>query len=610
MKTPWGERLTADDAWPDYPRPLLVRDAWHNLNGLWQYAITPANAPRPDRWDGHILVPFCVESALSGVARGLESDQRLWYRRTFTTANLERRTLLHFGGVDYHAILWVNGAPVGAHSGGFDAFSFDITPYVRDGENEIVLAVSDPGSDGEQPRGKQHRRPNGIWYTPVSGIWQTVWVEHVPRANHIAEVRAYPELQRGCVDIEVLLARPTRSHTLAVAITVTLEGRTVARTVARPDRRVHLSLDEVRAWSPDDPALYDIEVELVTVEDPLPLIRTGESAPRVLRSAEEARAFASARRTEDPALDRVRSYFGLRSIRIGPHPRTGLPTLLLNERAQFHLATLDQGWWPDGLLTPPSDAAMRFELQFLKDSGFTAVRKHIKVEPARWYSHCDRLGLLVWQDMPSGFLPAQFVDPSDEAEALRTSAATIAYEHELSSMVRALRGHPSVVMWVLHNEGWGQFDTARLTALIRSIDPTRPVDATSGWRDVGEGDVIDVHDYTPEPKAPQSDGRRALVIGEYGGIGWPHEGHLWNPTMRNWGYQTLRSEHDVRAAYTAATQAIARAAGDHGVCAAIYTQTSDVEGEVNGLLTYDRRVEKLPRAWLAQLHDRLRPKTE
>lgn len=612
MKTPWGESVTAQSAWPDYPRPLLVRDAWQNLNGLWQYAITPANAPLTERWDGEILVPFCVESTLSRVARRLGSEERLWYRRTFIAADVERRTLLHFGGVDYQALVWVNGAVVGAHSGGFDPFTFDITPFIVEGENQIVLAVSDPSNDGEQPRGKQHRRPNGIWYTPVSGIWQTVWLEHLPLANHIAEIRTYPELQGGSVDVEVLLARPTRSRTLAVAITVLLEGRAVAHRVARPDRRVRLLLDEVHAWSPDEPTLYDVEVELVAIEDPLPHANAGEASaqsPRVLRDVDEALAFARARRTSEPALDQVRSYFGLRTIRIGPHPRTGLPTLLLNDRALFHLATLDQGWWPDGLHTPPSDEAMLWELQFLKDAGFNAVRKHIKVEPARWYWHCDRLGLLVWQDMPSGFLPAQFVDPNDQFEALRTSAATIAYERELAAMVRTLRGHPSVVLWVLHNEGWGQFDTARLTALVRGIDPTRPVDATSGWLDVGEGDVIDVHDYAPEPVAPQGDGRRALVIGEYGGIGWPQEDHLWNPTMRNWGYQTLHSEHAVRAAYTAVTEAIAQSQRDHGICAAIYTQTTDVEGEVNGLLTYDRRVEKLPRAWLAELHARAGPST-
>jgi beta-galactosidase/beta-glucuronidase len=594
MLTPWGESVRPHDVWPEYPRPTLVRDGWTNLNGLWHYAIRPRRAPLPDAWDGEILVPFCVESRLSGVERRVTPDERLWYRRTFHHDGAEARTLLHFGAVDWHAAIFVNGAYAGSHTGGFDPFTVDVTEFLRDGVNELVVAVDDPTSAGEQPRGKQHAKPQGIWYTPVTGIWQTVWLETVPRANHIAEVRITPAPDEDTVMIEVLLARPTRDPTLAATVSISLDGHAVAATTIRPDRLIRIDVPDAVRWSPAQPTLYDADVTLVRVPDPLP-------RETQLRDAAEAAAYAGAGPVE-AALDRVRTYFGMRTICVGAHPASGAPTLLLNGEPLFHLATLDQGWWPDGLLTPPADAALVHEIEFLKAAGFNAVRKHIKVEPARYYWHCDRLGLLVWQDMPSGFWPAQFVHPNDDAEARRTSVAIEVFERELARMVRGLRMHPSIVLWVLQNEGWGQFDAARLVDFVRGIDPSRPVNATSGWFDVGAGDVVDRHDYAPAPKAPEGDGRRARVIGEYGGIGWPVEGHLWNPDMRNWGYQTLHDLDAVRAAYAHATDAIVRARDEAGVCAAVYTQTTDVEGEVNGLLTYDRRVEKLPRAWLAQVH--------
>ena len=402
----------------------------------------------------------------------------------------------------------------------------------------------------------------------------------------------------------MLLARPTRDPTLAVKLTVRKGDQHVTSVMARPDRTVRLAVPGAQRWSPAQPALYDLDVALVRVPDPFPA--PGSAATGVMRSVpwrgeEEAALYAGAGPVE-ALIDTVRTYFGMRTIEVAPHPETNEPTLLLNGEPVFHLGTLDQGWWPDGLLTPPSDAALIHELEFLKAAGFNALRKHIKVEPDRFYYHCDRLGLLVWQDMPGGFTPAQFVARNDGGEGVRTSASTDAYERELLRMVRALRQHPSIVVWVLHNEGWGQFDTERLTAWIRSIDPSRPVDSASGWRDTGAGDFVDRHDYQPEPQAPEPDGRRALVIGEYGGLGWPIEGHLWDPGMRNWGYQGLGSRAELQEAYAKTFAAIAQARRERGVCAAIYTQTTDVEGEVNGLLTYDRRVEKLPREWLAALH--------
>ena len=609
MLTRWGETVTAQNAWQEYPRPQLVRDTWANLNGLWDYAITARSAAHPARWDGQILVPFCVESELSGVAQRVEPAQRLWYQRRFSLQSTELRTLLHFGAVDYHAAVWINDAYVGSHSGGFDAFTLDITEFAVDGANNVRIAVDDPTSSGDQPRGKQHLQPAGIWYTPVTGIWQTVWLEQVPRDNHIAELRITPDLVDESVAVEVLLARSTRDPTLAVRLTARLGDRIVAEITGRPDRHIRIPIPAPQRWSPGQPTLYDLDVALVRIANPLPAQNERRATASLvrevpLRGATEAACY----RTAGPVaavLDSVRSYFGMRSIAVGPHPQSQQPTLLLNGEPVFHLATLDQGWWPDGLHTPPADEAMVYEIEFLKAAGFNAVRKHIKVEPARYYAHCDRLGLLVWQDMPSGFLPGQFVAPNDEGEALRASVSTEAYELELQRMINRLRGHPSIVVWVLHNEGWGQFDSARLAARIRDIDATRPVDAVSGWLDMGVGDLIDRHDYEPEPSAPDADGKRARVLGEYGGIGWPVEGHLFNPKMRNWGYQTFHSQAELMAAYERTTAAILRAHREHGVCAAIYTQTADVEGEVNGLITYDRSVEKLARDWLARVHGEL-----
>jgi len=605
LLTQWGEVLTPAAAWPEYPRPLCVRAAWQNLNGLWQYAVRARRAAMPTAWDGEILVPFCIESVLSGVSRRVGNGERLWYRRTFVAASIDARTLLHFGAVDQRVALWVNAAYVGSHDGGFDPFTVDISEYLHAGDNELIVCVDDDTNDSERPRGKQHAKPQGIWYTPVTGIWQTVWLETVPRENHIDEVRITPELEAAMVRVEVLLARPTRDPTLAVRLTVRLGDRVVARTIARPDRMVEIALDAPQAWSPAQPTLYDVEAELVRIVDPFPTeppTADGVAVRRAvpLRGRRGALLYAAATLT-GAVLDCVHSYFAMRSVRVGVHPATGQPTLLLNGEPVFHLATLDQGWWPDGLYTPPADAALVYEIGYLKAAGFNAVRKHAKIEPARYYYHCDRLGLLVWQDMPSGFLPAQFVAPNDEAEGLRSIAGSEVHELTLARMVRRLRQHPSIVVWVLHNEGWGQFDSARLTHYIRGIDPSRPVDAVSGWLDVGAGDLLDVHDYAAAPGAPAGDGRRALVIGECGGLGWPVEGHLWDPAMRNWGYQTLRSRAELQAAYARLVAALV-VARDAGVCAAVYTQTSDVEGEVNGLLTYDRRVEKLPRNWLADIH--------
>ncbi len=612
MLTRWGKSLQADPSsvLDDYPRPQMVRDQWTNLNGTWQYAITERNAPQPDIWEGKILVPFCVESPLSGVQRSVAPTERLWYQRRFNLDTTDDRTLLHFGAVDYECAIWINGGLAGAHTGGFDPFTLDITGFVRAGENEIVVGVTDPTSSEDQPRGKQHLKPQGIWYTAVTGIWQTVWLEQVPVRAHIEELCITPNSACDGIEFTAFLHRPSRDPELAVRLSIRLGEELISETTLRPDRRNQVTIDDPQLWSPHTPTLYDVEVSLVRISNPLPDDNDREAVAQLLRHVPlrgetESDLYASADLEGADVVDRVRGYFGLRRIELGPHPHGAHPTLLLNGEALFHLGPLDQGWWPDGLHTPPADEAMVYEIEYLKAAGFNTLRKHIKVEPARYYYHCDRLGILVWQDMPSGFLPAQFTAPNDEGEALRSSRATEAYELDLQRMIQRLKVHPSIVVWVLHNEGWGQFDTRRLTERIQSLDSTRLVNSVSGWLDTGAGDMIDKHDYRESPSPPAPDGKRALVVGEYGGVGWPLESHLWNPEIRNWGYQTFHSEQEAQAAYQKVTDAIVSMFTEQGLSGAIYTQTSDVEGEINGLITYDREVEKFPAEWLAAVHSPL-----
>ena len=611
MLTRWGKTLNTDTPLPEYPRPQMRRDQWINLNGYWDYTLTTQPSPQPDHWTGQILVPFCIESPLSGVEQTITPQERIWYRRRFNLASIEERTLLHFGAVDFECMLWVNGGIAGTHTGGFDAFTIDISEYVRQGSNELILAVTDPSSSGDQPRGKQHLNPKNIWYHAVSGIWQTVWVEQVPTTAHLEEIYIAASATCDAIEFTSFLGSPTRNPELALAITITLGEQIVQRYTARPDRKVTIKIPQPQRWSPDNPVLYDIDITLMRIKNPIPAPKNDNlqdaSLFRALplRGNEETQLYENADLSEGTIIDRVSSYFALRHIDIDATQTNGIPAVRLNGEPIFQLGTLDQGWWPDGFHTPPADEAMIYEIEFLKAAGFNCVRKHIKVEPARYYYHCDRLGLLVWQDVPSGFLPAQFVGPNDAQEGVRSSRSSEQFGLEMHRMINRLRVHPCIIVWVLHNEGWGQFDSARLTQHIRDLDPTRLVNATSGWLDAGVGDFIDRHDYAATPVGPETMDNRARVIGEYGGIGWPISGHLWNADMHNWGYQTFRDEADARQAYQQVTQGIMRAFALQGLSGAIYTQTSDVEGEVNGLLTYDRAVEKFPRSWLKDQHQAL-----
>ncbi|MCK8495012.1 glycoside hydrolase family 2 [Spirosoma sp. RP8] len=596
----WEKQITAENAWREYPRPQLVRRQWQNLNGMWEYAITPKTAPAPTAFAGQILVPFCVESTVSKVNKPLSPDQRLWYRRNVTIPRdwNGQRVLLHFGAVDYECNLWVNGGLVGSHTGGSDAFSFDITNYLKDGQNQVLLGVTDPTSTDEQPRGKQLLNPNGIWYTPVSGIWQTVWMEPVPKVAHIEEVRLTPEVDSGRVRVDVSLNTTLDKPTTAIRITALDGNQTVATTIVREGRPAHLPISNPKLWSPDRPFLYDYRVELVTVTDPF---AGRPNNQRMHRNEGERAAYAQATVTGNPT-DVVTGYFAMRKIALGPGPVAQQPVLLLNNQFVFQNGPLDQGWWPGSLLTPPSDEAMTFEIDFLKKSGFNMLRKHIKVEPDRYYYLCDKLGILVWQDMPSGFLEGQNEWPGDQSEPVRRSKAKEQYELELRRMMNQLHSHPSIVTWVVQNEGWGQYENPRLAAWVKGMDPSRVVNAISGWNDRNAGDFYDIHTYEPEPKAPAPKSDRVVVIGEFGGIGWPVQGHLWNPDMRNWGYQTYHSADEVLKAYQKKYAKIIDYKQKQALSAAVYTQTTDVEGEVNGLLTYDREVIKIPVETLRQIH--------
>ncbi|WP_404337551.1 glycoside hydrolase family 2 protein [Sphingomonas sp. MMS12-HWE2-04] len=600
--TRWGKAVTPENAWRSYPRPQFQREAWQNLNGLWDYAIVKASQPQPTQMDGKILVPFAVESKLSGVARKVLPDDRIWYRRHFTVPAgwAGQRIRLNFGAVDYAATVFVNGVPVGAHKGGSDAFSFDITDPLRAGDNELVVQVADPTSKGSQPRGKQILDPEGIWYTPVSGIWQTVWLEPVPEL-HIADVRATPNIDTGKVEVDVALSA-WAEDTDAVRLSVKSGGRTIASTILRANRHASLEIPRAHLWSPEDPFLYDLVAELVTVKDPY------AGKPERNRTAYDSRftqgevaTYAAAQVVGQPR-DTVKAYFAMRKVSVGPGSIHGQPMLLLNNKPYFHNGTLDQGWWPDGLLTPPSEEGMRYDLEFLKKAGFNMVRKHIKVEPARYYYDADHMGMLIWQDMPSGGGEDQFVTGSSQSQAVLPSEVMADQQAELSRMIGGLRAFPSIVTWVVNNEGWGQYDSATLARFVKGMDPSRLVNADSGWLDVAPGasDLFDIHTYEDVPHVPTRQSDRAIVIGEYGGVGWPIEGHLWREDKR-WSYQVTTDAKDYLARYKRKFDEIVRQSKVNGLSASVYTQTTDVEGEINGLLTYDREVAKAPAAAFAEL---------
>lgn len=580
IKTTWGENLDPQEVWQEYPRPQFQRADWMNLNGLWEYAILPKSEPAPEKYQGNILVPFCVESALSGVGKAFTPNDRLWYKTIFQVSKSwkSKRIILNFEAVDWSSTVWINGALVGSHKGAYDRFSFDITPYLKkNGRQNIVVAVDDASSMGEQPRGKQQLNQHGIWYTPVSGIWQTVWVEAVSYEASLKEVRITPDIDMGQVKLAPML-NAANPHNFTVEATIFMEDTEVARETFPAETEQIIPIFKPRHWSPDDPFLYTLK--LVLYDDQL------------------------------KTIDEVNSYFGMRKISLGE--AMGTKVLLLNNKPLFHYGTLDQGWWPDGLHTPPSDEAMAYDLEVTKSMGFNMIRKHIKVEPDRWYYHCDRLGIMVWQDMPSVMVvfpkegeergTTRLFVGRDQPDPPRRTEQSAQFEWEMRRMMDLHYNAPSVVIWVPFNEGWGQYTTCRINDLVKAYDPTRLVNPVSGWSLRSCGDIYDIHSYQTNVTVPPVTVNRASVLGEYGGIGLPIEGHLWNPEMRNWGYQTYKTTEELIKHYKHKFDQIVEMKKSMGLSAAVYTQTTDVEGEVNGLMTYDRKVIKIPVEKLKEIH--------
>lgn len=583
LMTRWAGDVAPETVHPEYPRPQLVRPAWLNLNGLWQYSLAPvAEQTPPITWEGEILVPFAIESALSGVMKPVAPGQALWYRRTFTVptdaAWTGQEVLLQFGAVDWETTVWVNGREVGQHRGGYDPFSFDITAALRPEPNatqELVIKVVDNTDDGYQPRGKQVRKPNGIWYTSVTGIWQTVWLEPVPK-SHVRSAVVTPDIDRDTASLWVDYAGEDVTH-IAVRTSYSQGDVRHAATFTLPAmNRQPLEMDrspEYRKvlWSPATPRLIDMELKLL------------DKQGRV--------------------LDVVQTYFAHRKISLGKDER-GILRIMLNNEPLFQYGTLDQGWWPDGLYTAPTDAALKSDIEQTKRYGFNMIRKHVKVEPARWYRYCDELGMLVWQDMPNGDRHAAW-DPfggHDGTEISRTAESAANYRTEWQRIIDALRPHPSIVMWVPFNEAWGQADTVAVTKWTKEYDPSRLVNCASGGNDFPVGDVIDVHRY-PGPTMVAPSDTRAGVLGEYGGLGLPLKGHTWQDEQ-NWGYRSFTTQEALTDAYLDLADQLP-ALVRQGLSAAIYTQTTDVEIEVNGLMTYDRAIEKLPVEALATAHQAL-----
>jgi beta-galactosidase/beta-glucuronidase len=553
IMTRWAKDVSPTNVHPDYPRPQMKREDWMTLNGLWEYAIRADGEKPPGLYDGAILVPFPVESALSGVQKTVTKENRLWYRRTFKVPKgwSKKRILIHFEAVDWETTVWVNGREIGTHRGGYDPFCFDVTDDLKKrGIQEIVLSVWDPINEGTQPRGKQVKEPRGIWYTSVTGIWRSVWLEPVNQ-TYIQSLKIIPDIDDEVVRVAAYCADKALGY--QVEIEVLEEGMIKSRAKGMADKEISVSVEAPKMWQPDFPFLYDLKI----------VLRDGQ----------------------DREVDAISSYFGMRKISLGEDDE-GLKRLFLNNNPLFMIGPLDQGWWPDGLYTAPTDEALRYDIEVTKKLGMNMLRKHVKLEPRRFYYWCDKLGIIVWQDMPNGDAHIG----KDAKDIKRSPESAQQFEFELERTIHTLYNHPSIVMWVPFNEGWGQYETARIVEWIKELDPTRLVDNASGWADRGLGDVHDIHSY-PGPDAPPNEPARAAVLGEFGGLGLPLKGHTWQEE-KNWGYRSFENAEDLTNAYLELIKRLKELIKG-GLSAAVYTQTTDVEIEVNGLMTYDRTIIKM-----------------
>ena len=592
LYTRWGKNIDPKHVFSEYPRPLLVRGSYINLNGYWDYAFTDTFR-KPEKYDGRILVPFSPEAALSGVKRQLQPEEYLWYQRTIDIegARLKgQRLILHFGAVDQACVVYVNGQNVGRHTGGYLPFELDITEYVHNGTNELTVAVKDRSDTSYHARGKQKLKAGGMFYTAQSGIWQTVWMEYVPEV-YVAELEAIPDIDRGVVRIRIHTNHVESGENRAIAIQVREAAvyteamgsvEDVSGLFQIPDMMIaeaegdfgswiEIPIPDARLWTCEKPYLYYYKVT------------AGE--------------------------DQVISYFAMRKFSLETDAETKeFPRICLNGSVQFQNGVLDQGYWPEGLYTPPCDEAFIFDITEMKKTGFNMVRKHIKIEPQRWYYHCDRLGMVVWQDMVNGgeryqhwfvtylatvisWLKIPMRDIYPRLLSRKTKAGRLEFVREMRETVRILKGHPSIAAWVIFNEGWGQFQTEDMTKILREIDPDRLIDQASGWFDQGGGDFSSLHNYF-FGLFIRSETTRASVLSEYGGYSYPVVGHT--ACEKQYGYGACKSKEGLNKRCTERVEKMRKLIPE-GLCAGVYTQWSDIEEEVNGVYTYDREIRKIDR---------------
>ena len=558
IKTVWAEKIDPNNVLPEYPRPIMERDKWQNLNGLWDYAILPMGQQEPQTFDGKILVPFAVESSLSGVQKELGKEKELWYRRTFTIPSdwKSKNVILHFGAVDWKAEVYLNNIKIGSHTGGYTPFCFDVTPFLTSGNQKLVVKVWDPTSDSSIPRGKQVTNPNGIWYTPVSGIWQTVWLEPVNN-KHIVGITPIANIDNNNLKVKVRTKNTESSDIVEVKLKD--NNKVIASAKGVVGQTLDITIPNAKLWSPESPFLYDLDVTL---------IERGKS------------------------VDKVSSYAAMRKVS-KKRDANGIIRIQLNNKDIFHFGPLDQGWWPDGLYTAPTDEALKYDIVKTKDFGYNMIRKHVKVEPARWYTHCDRLGILVWQDMPNGDQGPHWDMHHyfDGKEVTRSIESEQNFRKEWKEIMDYLMPYPSIAIWVPFNEAWGQFKTQEITEWTQYYDPSRLVNPASGGNHyLKVGDILDFHKY-PSPEMMMYDNERITVIGEYGGIGMPLTDHLWQPDYKC-GYVQFKIAKEVTDEYVKYGRQLLNLVKS-GISGGVYTQTTDVEGEVNGLITYDRKVIKV-----------------